>query len=123
MIEVQAKLDQKKGNVDKKVGLLGSWEQAEIGELFKESDGLKTGTDSYATLSFADGTNLIVDPNTTAVIRKSRVDRLSETSNAEINLEEGGLLAKLSSLAASNSTYILNAGNSQTTLKTTNFYA
>ena len=25
MIEVQAKLDQKKGNVDKKVGLLGSW--------------------------------------------------------------------------------------------------
>lgn len=123
MIEVQAKLDQKKGNVDKKVGLLGSWEQAQIGELFKESDGLKTGTDSYATLSFADGTNLIVDPNTTAVIRKSRVDRLSETSNAEINLEEGGLLAKLSSLAASNSTYILNAGNSQTTLKTTNFYA
>ena len=91
--------------------------------MFKESDGLKTGTDSYATLSFADGTNLIVDPNTTAVIRKSRVDRLSETSNAEINLEEGGLLAKLSSLAASNSTNILNAGNSQTTLKTTNFYA
>ena len=85
--------------------------------MFKESDGLKTGTDSYATLSFADGTNLIVDPNTTAVIRKSRVDRLSETSNAEINLEEGGLLAKLSSLAASNSTYILNAGNSKTTLK------
>lgn len=123
MIEVQAKLDQKKGNVDKKVGLLGSWELAQIGELFKESDGLKTGTDSYATLSFADGTNLIVDPNTTAVIRKSRVDRLSETSNAEINLEEGGLFAKLSSLAASNSTYILNAGNSQTTLKTTNFYA
>ncbi len=123
MIEVQAKLDQKKGNVDKKVGLLGSWEQAQIGELFKESDGLKTGTDSYATLSFADGTNLIVDPNTTAVIRKSRLDRLSETSNAEINLEEGGLLAKLSSIAASNSIYILNAGNSQTTLKTTNFYA
>lgn len=123
MIEVQAKLDQKIGNIDKKVGLLGSWKLAQIGELFKESDGLKTGTDSYATLSFADGTNIIVDPNTTAVIRKSRVDRLSETSNAEINLEEGGLLAKLSSLAASNSTYILNAGNSQTTLKTTNFYA
>ncbi len=123
MVEIQAELEQKKGQVDKRFGLLGSWELADIGDLFKESDGLKTGEESYANLGFTDGTKIIVDPNTTAIIRKSRVDRLSETSDTEITLEEGGLLAKLSAVAAERSNYILNAGSSQSELKTTNFYA
>ncbi len=123
MIEVQAQLEQKKGKVDKRLGLLGSWQLASIGDLFKEADGLKTGTESYANLGFTDGTKILIDPNTTAVIRKSRVDRLNETSDTEITLQEGGLLAKLSSVAAERSKYILNAGSSQSELQTTNFYA
>jgi hypothetical protein len=123
MVEVQAQLEQKKGNVDKRLGLLGSWQLANLGDLFKEADGLKTGDESFANLGFTDGTKIIVDPNTTAIIRKSRVDRLSETSDTEITLEEGGLLAKLSSVAAERSKYILNAGSSQSELQTTNFYA
>ncbi len=123
MIEVQAQLEQKKGKVDKRLGLLGSWQLASIGDLFKEADGLKTGIESYANLGFTDGTKILIDPNTTAVIRKSRVDRLNETSDTEITLQEGGLLAKLSSVAAERSKYILNAGSSQSELQTTNFYA
>ena len=123
MVEVQAQLDEKKGTVDKRLGLLGSWQLATIGDLFKESDGLKTGIESYANLGFTDGTKIIIDPNTTAVIRKSRIDRLNETSDTEITLQEGGLLAKLSSVAAERSKYILNAGSSQSELQTTNFYA
>lgn len=123
MIEVQAQLEQKKGKVDKRIGLLGSWQLADIGDLFKEADGLKTGIESYANLSFTDGTKIIIDPSTTAVIRKSRVDRLNETTDTEITLQEGGLLAKLSSVAAERSKYILNAGSSQSELQTTNFYA
>lgn len=123
LVEIQAQLEDKKGKVDKRIGLLGGWELAGIGDLFKEADGLKTGDESYANLGFTDGTKIIVDPNTTATIRKSRVDRLNETSDTEITLEEGGLLAKLSSVAAERSKYILNAGSSQSELQTTNFYA
>ncbi len=123
LVEIQAQLEDKKGKVDKRIGLLGGWELAGIGDLFKEADGLKTGEESYANLGFTDGTKIIVDPNTTATIRKSRVDRLNETSDTEITLEEGGLLAKLSSVAAERSKYILNAGSSQSELQTTSFYA
>ena len=122
-IEIQAELKQKNGKVDKRIGLLGSWELAQLGDFFKEADGLKTGSDSYANLGFADGTNIIVNPNTTAILRKSRIDYLNETFNTEINLEEGGLLARLSTMAASKNKYILNANGSRTSLQTTNFYA
>ncbi len=123
MIEVQALLEAKKGEVDKRLGILGSWNEALVGDLFKEADGLRTGRESYANLGFTDGSKIIVDPNTTAIIRKARIDRLSETSDTEITLEEGGLLAKLSAVASERSNYILNAGESQSELKTTNFYA
>lgn len=120
---IQAKLDHKIGKVDKRNGILGSWKIAQVGELFEESDGLKTGSDSQAKLNFADGTNIIIDPSTTAIIRKSSLDRLDDTSNTEISLKEGGLLAKLSKLATLKNTYIINAGSSQTRLESTNFYA
>lgn len=123
MVEVQALLEAKKGDVDKRAGLLGSWDEAIVGDLFKEADGLRTGQQSYANLGFTDGSKIIVDPNTTAIIRKARIDRLSESSDTEITLEEGGLLAKLSSVASERSNYILNAGSSQSELRTTNFYA
>ncbi|MBO6793710.1 MAG: FecR domain-containing protein [Balneolaceae bacterium] len=123
MVEVQALLEAKKGDVDKRLGILGSWNEAIVGDLFKEADGLRTGRESYANLGFTDGSKIIVDPNTTAIIRKARIDRLSESADTEITLEEGGLLAKLSAVASERSNYILNAGSSQSELRTTNFYA
>lgn len=123
LVEVQAQLENKVGDVNKRAGLLGDWMNAAIGDLFKESDGLRTLAESYANLGFTDGTKVIIDPNTVAVIRKSRVDKLDESTDTEISLVEGGLLAKLSAAAKERSNYILNAGSSETELRTQNFYA
>lgn len=123
LVNVQAQLSKKSGNVDKRIGLLASWQDAFEGDLFQESDGIKTAQESYATLSFTDGSNITVNPVTTAVIRKSRIDRLDESADTEITLVEGGLLSKLSAAGREKSNYILNAGASTTELKTQNFYA
>ena len=123
LVNVQAQLSKKSGNVDKRIGLLANWQDAFEGDLFQESDGIKTAEESYATLSFTDGSNITVNPVTTAVIRKSRIDRLDESADTEITLVEGGLLSKLSAAGREKSNYILNAGASTTELKTQNFYA
>ncbi|MGN8225130.1 hypothetical protein [Gracilimonas sp. BCB1] len=123
IVDVQAQLSKKKGEVDKRVGLLGSWTDSYLGDLFKQSDGIRTLIESYATLSFTDGSDIQVSPNTVAVIRKSRIDKLDNASDTEITLEDGGLLAKLSAAGKDRSTYVLNAGPSRTELKTQNFYA
>ncbi len=123
LVSVQAQLSEKDGLVDKRIGLLASWEEAFVGDLFEEADGLKTKQESYATLSFIDGSNIIVNPNTTAVIRKSRIDKLDESANTEITLVEGGLLSKLSAIGKERSKYVLNAGPSTTELNTQNFLA
>ncbi len=123
IVDVQAQLSKKKGEVDKRAGLLGSWTDSFLGDLFKQSDGIRTLIESYATLSFTDGSDIQVNPNTVAVIRKSRIDKLDNASDTEITLEDGGLLAKLSAAGKDRSTYVLNAGPSRTELKTQNFYA
>ncbi len=123
LVQVQAQLAKKEGNVDKRLGLLGGWNDAVIGDLFKESDGLRTLAESYASLAFTDGSSVQVDPNTVAVIRKSRIDKLDESADTEISLVQGGLLAKLSAAGKEKSRYILNAGASTSELKTQNFYA
>ncbi|MCG8372524.1 MAG: hypothetical protein MI700_03285, partial [Balneolales bacterium] len=56
MVEVQAQLEKKTGMVDKRIGLLGGWNNANEGDLFKESDGVRTQEESYANLGFTDGT-------------------------------------------------------------------
>lgn len=123
LVDVQAQITKKDGEVDKRRGLLGSWEDAFKGDLLKELDGLRTLIESYANLSFTDGSTIIVEPNTEAVIRKSRIDKLDESSDTEITLENGSLLAKLSSSGKVKSKYILNAGPSMSELKSQNFYA
>lgn len=123
LVAVQAQLTEKEGNVDKRLGLLGSWKEAIVDDLFKESDGLKTYDDSFANLAFTDGSSVIVNPNTTAVIRKSRIDKLDESSDTEISLVQGGLLAKLSAAGKERSKYIINAGSSSSELNSQNFYA
>ena len=123
VVDVQAQLSKRKGQVDKKEGLLGTWTDAFLGDLFKQADGIRTMVESYATLSFTDGSDIQVNPNTVAVIRKSRIDKLNDASDTEITLEDGGLLAKLSAAGKQRSTFVLNAGPSRTELKTQNFYA
>lgn len=123
LVDVQAQISKKDGEVDKRRGLLGSWEDAFKGDLLKELDGLRTMIESYANLSFTDGSTVIVEPETEAVIRKSRIDKLDESSDTEITLENGSLLAKLSASGKSKSKYILNAGPSISELKSQNFYA
>lgn len=123
VVDVQAQLSKKKGEVDKRTGILGSWQDAWIGDLFKQSDGIRTLIESYATLSFTDGSDIQVNPNTVAVIRKSRIDKLTDATDNEITLENGELLAKLSAAGKNKSQYILNAGPSRSDLKTQNFFA
>lgn len=123
LVQVQAQLAKKVGTVDKRLGLLGGWEDAFVGDLFKEADGIRTLEESFANLAFTDGSYVMVDPNTVAVIRKSRIDKLSQSSDTEISLVSGGLLAKLSAAAKEKSNYILNAGAATSELKTQNFYA
>lgn len=123
VVDVQAQLSQKKGRVDKRTGLLGSWADAMRGDLFAQSDGIRTFSESYAQLSFVDGSDIQVEPNTVAVIRKSRIDQLNNTTDTEITLEDGGLLAKLSAAGKEQSRYVLNAGSSVSELQTQNFYA
>ncbi|MEX2602654.1 MAG: FecR domain-containing protein [Gracilimonas sp.] len=123
VVDIQAQLSKKKGQVDKRAGLLGGWENAWVGDLFKQSDGIRTLIESFATLSFTDGSDIQINPNTVAVIRKSRIDKLTNATDNEITLENGELLAKLSAAGKNRSQYILNAGPSRSELKTQNFYA
>lgn len=123
LVDIQAQITKKDGDVNKRRGLLGSWQDAYKGDLLKQLDGLRTMVESYANLSFTDGSTVIIEPNTEAVIRKSRIDKLDESSDTEITLENGSLLAKLSASAKSKSKYILNAGPSTSELSSQNFYA
>lgn len=123
LVAIQAQLISKNGLVDKRLGLLAGWNEAFVGDLFEESHGVRTQEESYATLAFTDGSNIVVNPSTTAIIRKSRIDKLDKSADAEITLVEGGLLSKLSAVGKERSNYVLNAGNSTTELNTQNFLA
>lgn len=123
LVNVQAQLTKKEGLVDKRFGLLTEWSEAAVNDFFEESDGIKTHVKSYALLSFTDGSNVHLNPSTIAVIRKSRIDKLDESTDTEITLVDGGLLSKLSAIGREKSNYVLYAGASTTELKTQNFYA
>jgi hypothetical protein len=123
LVDIQAQLVSKEGNVDKRAGILGSWEDAFEGDLFKESDGIKTYTESYANMTFVDGSSIVINPGTEAVIRKSTIDKLNESADTEITLVEGALLSKLSGSGKEKGKFVLFAGNSETDLNTLNFLA
>ena len=107
---VEAELLQKEGSVDKRKGILGSWKMAYIGDFFERQDGVKTLEKSYATLGFIDGSQVMIQPQTVAVIRKSRIDNLTQTVDTEIELTDGGVLAKLSAIGKESGDYELQAG-------------
>lgn len=121
--DVEAKLESKTGEVNKRRGLLSEWLEAAVGELFNRSDGIRTGRESQAQLVFVDGSDVVLHENTTAIIRKSRVDQLNNRSEVEIELSSGGLLTRLTPSAQNDSEYILNAGTSTSEIRSGNFWA
>ncbi len=120
---VEAKLKTKTGDVDKRKGLLGSWQQADIGDLFAESDGIRTGTNSTAALAFIDGSQIVINPNTSAVVRTSRIDKLERTAQANIALIKGSLLSQLSKQAQESGSFKLSAGGSEAIIRSGKFWA
>jgi hypothetical protein len=112
--DIEARLEQKTGQVDRREGLLAQWNDARVGELFARQDGIRTGAESQAQLVFLDGSDVVLYENTTAVIRQSQVDRLTNRSEVEIELSNGGLLTRLSAAARNQSEYTLNAGSAST---------
>lgn len=69
-----------------------------------------------------DGSDVILYENTTAVIHQSRVDKLTNRSEVEIELSDGSLLTRLTSIALNDSDYRLNAGTSTSEIRSSNFW-
>lgn len=120
--DVEAKLEEKTGQVDRRRGLLSEWINSVIGDLYYRSDGIRTGTDSQAQLLFIDGSDVVLYENTTAVINQSRVDKLTNRSEVEIELSGGSLLTRLTAIALNDSQYRLNAGTSTSEIRSNNFW-
>ena len=120
---VEAKLRTKTGDVDKRKGLLGAWQQADIGDLLAESDGIRTGANSTAALAFIDGSQIVINQNTTAVVRTSRIDKLERTAQANITLIKGSLLSQLSKQAQESGSFKLSAGSSEAIVRSGKFWA
>jgi hypothetical protein len=120
---IDAKLAQKTNIVDKRKGLLGSWQSAFVGDLFAAYDGVKTGEASLAQLFFADGVDVTIDPNTTVVIRESHKDRLDQTVKRDLALVNGSILTKLSAKAKETNKFAFRAGSSESMIKSGKFWA
>jgi hypothetical protein len=120
---IDARLAQKTGIVDKRKGLLGSWQSAFINDLFASYDGVRTGEASLAQLFFTDGVDVTVDPSTTVVIRESHIDKLDQTVKRDIALINGSMLAKFSAKAKETNKFAFRAGTSESMVKSGKFWA
>lgn len=120
---VEAKLQKKTGEVDKRKGLLGAWQTSLVGDLFAETDAIRTGSKSTASLAFIDGSQVLVAPTTTAVVRSLRLDKLDRTVNTDITLIKGSLLSQLSKQAQESSSFKLSAGGSEAIVRSGKFWA
>ena len=120
---IDAKLAQKTNIVDKRKGLLGSWQSAYVGDLFAAYDGVRTGEASLAQLFFTDGVDVTIDPNTTVVIRESYKDRLDQTVKRDLALVNGSILTKLSAKAKEINKFAFRAGTSESMIKSGKFWA
>ncbi|MDX2128617.1 MAG: FecR domain-containing protein [Chloroherpetonaceae bacterium] len=123
MESVEAKLTQKNGLVERRKGLLGSWQKASIGDFFSEADGLRTGAESVAVLSLVDGSNVVIEQNTTAIIRTARVDKLNGSVKTDMTLVRGSLLAQLSANAQEGENFNFSAGNTSAVVRSGKFWA
>ncbi len=123
VVDVEARLSEKQGTVEFRRGLIGQWIAANVGNLFREADGVRTTTESTGRVTFLDGSDVTLAKNTTAIIRNSRLDRLTNTSDVEISISQGGLLARLSADGIERSNYQISAGSATMMVKSSNFWA
>lgn len=123
VVDVEARLSEKQGTVEYRHGLIGQWLAAHVGKLFKEADGVRTSGESTGKVTFLDGSEVQLSNNTTAIIRGSRLDRLTNISSVQINISEGGLLTRLSIDGIERSNYEISAGTATMSVKSSNFWA
>ncbi len=122
VVDVEARLSEKQGTVEYRRGLIGQWLAAHVGRFFKEADGLRTSAESTGKVTFLDGSDVQLSNNTTAIIRSSRLDRLTNVSDVQINISEGGLLTRLSVDGIERSNYEISAGTATMSVKSSNFW-
>lgn len=123
LLAVEARLEERENVVQSRSGLLGSWSDAQSGDLLRTDDGIRTGEASLARLEFVDGSDITLSANTTAVIRKSAVDRITNRSEIDIELSSGGVLTRLSAAARNQATYNLETPTSTTQINSSSFWA
>jgi hypothetical protein len=121
--DIDALIAQKNGDVTKRKGFLGEWKAAQKGELLAQADGLRTGDASSAQLAFTDGVEVMVDPNSTVVIRESTMDRLDQSVRRNIALVKGSLLTKLTESAKERNKFTFQAGTSESQVRSGKFWA
>lgn len=120
---VDARLAEKTGTVDKRKGYLGKWVPASVGDLFVAYDGVRTYERSTALLSFTDGVDVTVDPNTTVIIRESSNDRLKQRKKKDIALVQGSLLARMDEKAKEENDLRLHTDEARSAVKSGRFWA
>jgi hypothetical protein len=121
--DIDALIAEKNGDVTKRKGFLGNWKPAQKGELLAQADGLRTGDASFAQLAFTDGVDVMVDPNSTVVIRESKMDRLDQSVRRDIALVKGSLLTKLTESAKERNNFTFQAGTAESQVRSGKFWA
>ncbi len=121
--DIDALIAEKNGSVDKRKGFLGDWKGANKGDMLTQADGIKTGDASFAQLAFTDGVEVMVDPNSTVVIRESKMDRLDQSIRRDIALVRGSLLTKLTESAKERNNFTFQAGTSESQVRSGKFWA
>ena len=120
---VEARLSEKTGTVSRRQGVVGTWKLSDVGDLYKEQDGIKTEAKSMGKLSFLDGSDIVVNENTVALIKRSKIDRLSNNTDTEVTIDNGSLLARLATESIDRSRFTLNAAAAQTDVRSSKFWA
>ncbi|MCH8485610.1 MAG: FecR family protein [Candidatus Cyclonatronum sp.] len=123
LMSVEARLEERENIVQSRSGLLGRWADADTGDLFRQDDGIRTGEESQARLEFVDGSDITLSASTTAVIRKSSVDRITNRSEVDIELSSGGVLTRLSAAARNQATFNLETPTSSSQVNSSSFWA
>jgi hypothetical protein len=118
----EAQLVELQGAVDSRKGLLGTWKPAGTGSMLSEEDGLRTGKASRARLKFLDGSHVTLQPQTTAIVRQSRLDLFSRNQETEVVLSQGSLMAGNTGGDNARNEFRLRAGSSVATVKSTRFW-
>jgi hypothetical protein len=121
--DIDALIAEKNGDVNKRKGFLGEWKSAQKGDQLTQADGLKTGIESFAQLAFTDGVEVMIDPNSTVVIRESKMDRLDQSIRRDIALVKGSLLTKLTESAKERNNFTFQVGTAESQVRSGKFWA